>query len=145
MKITTSYPIIQNKKPIANPNDFLSVDGDSGADGESYADDFSYADDSYADDFSYATGKKKKGKKGGKGGHKPKSSGSPGVPKPQNNVAKQPDATLPPVIAPVIVPTVPQHKGLSTGAKIGIGAGVLVLIGTIVFFIIRHKKKHGKK
>lgn len=34
-----------------------------------------------------------------------------------------------------------DSKGLSTGAIIGIGAGVLLLVGGIIFFVIKKKKK----
>lgn len=38
-----------------------------------------------------------------------------------------------------------EKKHLGTGAKVGIGIGAAVLIGTIIFFVWRHFHKHHKK
>jgi hypothetical protein len=42
-------------------------------------------------------------------------------------------------VAP-IAPPEPEKKGMSTGAKIGIGVGIAAVIGAIIYFVKKGKK-----
>lgn len=82
-------------------------------------------DSAEGDEQSYATGKK-------------------GKPNPKAALAKaqKENASISKTLAK---PLPDEKKHMGTGAKVGIGIGAAVLIGTIIFFVWRHFHKHHKK
>ena len=49
--------------------------------------------------------------------------------------------TKKPMAKPLPPPPPPPPKGLSMGAKIGIGVGAAAVLGLIIYFVVKSKKK----
>lgn len=58
----------------------------------------------------------------------------------RKGIAPKKGTPPPPARKPLSAPKPASKKGLSMGAKIGIGVGVVALLGTVIYFVARNKK-----